>query len=202
MPKVTEEHLSARRQQIMDAAVECFSREGFHRTTMQNIITETGMSAGSIYRYFASKEDIVAAIANDHHAPEASVLERIEEFEDPREALIQLARASLGRLNDPAERRWRRVTVQLWAEALRNPRIMEVVRSGLDAPIDQLTSLFEKAQQAGYLAAPIDPGGAARVCASLFQGLVVQQTWDPLLDVEPYMGAVSTLIEQLMPARR
>jgi TetR/AcrR family transcriptional regulator, transcriptional repressor of aconitase len=202
VPKVTEQHLLARRQQIMDAAIECFSRDGFHRTTLQNIISETGMSAGSIYRYFASKEEIVAAIATEHHAPEASVLEEIGEFEDPREALKKLAEASIGRLSDPAERRWRRVTIQLWAEALRNPRIMEVVRSGLDAPIDHLTSLFERAQKGGDLTAPIDAGGAARVCASLFQGLVLQQAWDPELDVEPYLRAVLTLIEQLMPARQ
>jgi hypothetical protein len=46
----------------------CFAREGFHRTTMQDIVAQTGLSAGAIYRYFPAKEDIVAAIAAEHRA--------------------------------------------------------------------------------------------------------------------------------------
>ena len=37
MPKVTEAHLEARREQILDAAAECFARKGFHRSTMHDI---------------------------------------------------------------------------------------------------------------------------------------------------------------------
>jgi hypothetical protein len=43
-----------------------------------------------------------------------------------------------------------------------------------------------------------DPDGAARVCVSLFQGLVLQQAWDPKLDVDGYIGAVLSLIEALV----
>jgi len=57
---------------------------------MQDIVAETGLSAGAIYRYFPSKEDIAAAIA--------------------AAALRHLVGVSLGRLADPAEQRWRRVT--------------------------------------------------------------------------------------------
>ena len=51
MPRVDDGYLEARRSQIMDAAITCFAREGFHRTTMQDIIAETGLSAGAICRY-------------------------------------------------------------------------------------------------------------------------------------------------------
>ena len=46
MPKVTEEHLAQRRQQILDAAANCFARNGFHRTSIQDIIKESGVTAG------------------------------------------------------------------------------------------------------------------------------------------------------------
>ena len=61
MPKVTDAHLEARRQQILDAASACFARQGFHQTTMQDICRKAELSPGAVYRYFASKEDIIAA---------------------------------------------------------------------------------------------------------------------------------------------
>lgn len=56
-----------RRRQIMDAAIACFRRRGFHQATMQEICAEANMSAGALYRYFASKADIITAIAADKH---------------------------------------------------------------------------------------------------------------------------------------
>ena len=59
MPKVTQAHLEARRQQILDAAFGCFARQGFHQTTMQDICREAELSPGAVYRYFDSKEAII-----------------------------------------------------------------------------------------------------------------------------------------------
>ncbi len=50
---------------FLRAAVVCFAREGFHRTTIQDIVHESKLSPGAIYRYFASKEDIIVAIADE-----------------------------------------------------------------------------------------------------------------------------------------
>ena len=61
MPKVTEAHLEARRQQRLEAAESCFSRQGFHQTTMQANCGEAGLSPGAVYRYFSSEEEISAA---------------------------------------------------------------------------------------------------------------------------------------------
>lgn len=78
MPKVSEEHLRARRAQILDAAARCFARMGFHRTTIQDIAAESGFSAGLVYRYFADKDDMVVAIADRWHDQQARRL-RLDE---------------------------------------------------------------------------------------------------------------------------
>lgn len=136
MPRVDESYLASRRRQIMDAAITCCARDGFHRTTMQDIVRETGLSAGAIYRYFPAKEDIVAAIAAEHHAAEAAAFAEVAaDGGDLDAALRRLVRVSLGRLTDPDEQRWRRVTVQVWGEALRSDRVMSIVRGGLDEPV-------------------------------------------------------------------
>lgn len=57
-----------RRRQILDAAMTCFRRRGFHQATMQEICAEASMSAGALYRYFNSKAEIIGAIAEDKHA--------------------------------------------------------------------------------------------------------------------------------------
>ncbi len=198
MPRVADSYLQSRRRQIMDAAITCFAREGFHRTTMQDIVGETGLSAGAIYRYFRSKEDIVAAIAAEHHTAEAAAFAAVGDEDDVGTALRKLAHVSLGRLADPAEQRWRRVTVQVWGEALRSERVMGIVRSGLDEPVAILAALIRRGQREGTVPQGLDPEGAARVCASIFQGLVLQQAWDPKLDVDGYIAAVLALIEGLV----
>src|SRR5690349_23010234 len=53
---------SDRRTRILDAAERCFARAGFHRTTMQDVAAEAGMSPGNLYRYFPSKDAIVAGL--------------------------------------------------------------------------------------------------------------------------------------------
>ncbi len=44
MPKVTQQHMDARREQILDAARRCFLRDGFHSTSMQDLFAEAGLS--------------------------------------------------------------------------------------------------------------------------------------------------------------
>ena len=62
MPKVTEEHVEARRRQILAAALRCFAREGFHRATMQDIFRESDLSPGAVYSYFTGKDELMQAI--------------------------------------------------------------------------------------------------------------------------------------------
>lgn len=59
MPKVTEAHSEARREQILKAATRCFARKGVQRTTMREICTAARLSAGSVYTWFPSKKAII-----------------------------------------------------------------------------------------------------------------------------------------------
>ena len=52
-----------RRAEILDAAERCFIRSGFHQASMQEICAEAKMSPGNLYRYFPSKEAIIAGIS-------------------------------------------------------------------------------------------------------------------------------------------
>lgn len=198
MPKVSEAHLEARRRQIIDAAIDCFAREGFHRTTMQDIVREAELSPGAIYRYFESKDEIIEAIADERHAHERELILGARERSDLGQSLRGLAEDMFGSLTDPGERKRRRLGIQVWAEALRNPRIMRLVRRGVDEPRAMFAELIRTAQERGDISPDLDPDAAARVIIALFQGFVLQQAWDKKTEVEPYLAVVEATLEALL----
>jgi AcrR family transcriptional regulator len=201
MPKVSEEHLDARRRQIVDAAVVCFARDGFHRATMQDICREAGLSAGAVYRYFSSKDDLVEAIADERHAREAEFAEGAREIGEGVEALHALGRAFFSSLADPDERRRRRLGVQVWAEALLNPGIHKLVMRGIDLPLTVIPQLVREAQEKGELDRSLDPDALARVMLAMFQGFILQQAWDEHLDVASYLETAEAFVDALLTER-
>jgi len=174
MPKVSDEHKAARRRQILDAAARCFARDGFHRTSMQDIVRESGISAGLVYRYFEGKDDIIAAIVDDWRDQ--------REIVPAESAFLDLLRA----VGDPAARERMRLGVQVWAEAVRSPRVAEVARRTVDEPRAAVAGLF-----------PVNGDGFARVLIALYQGLQLQVAWDETVDTEAYVAAVQALLRSL-----
>ena len=65
MRTVNPAHPQARRQQILEAAVACFMRKGFHATRTAEICAEAGMSPGNLFHYFPTNEAIIAAIVEE-----------------------------------------------------------------------------------------------------------------------------------------
>jgi AcrR family transcriptional regulator len=197
MPKVSAEHLHARREQIIDAAVACFSRDGLHRTTMQHIVREARLSPGAIYRYFASKEAITFAIAQERHAREGELILEHARNPDRAQALLGLARDVFGMLASEAQQRERRVGIQMWAEALRDPKVLGLVRRGVDRPRALLAGLVRKASKPGRSKGKLQPDDVARVMIALFQGFILQQAWDPKLRIQPYLSVIEAMLGAL-----
>ena len=65
MPKISLAQEQQRRAQILAAAMTCFARQGYHATSMDDVVRESGLSVGAIYSYFASKEDLFLALSDD-----------------------------------------------------------------------------------------------------------------------------------------
>src|SRR5580698_7684700 len=90
MPKITEAQRETRRQQILEAALRCFSRDGFHNTTTADIVRESGVSQGTLYLYFATKDEIIVALADDRHQGEAFLNAMAQSEQDPIAGLMLL----------------------------------------------------------------------------------------------------------------
>src|SRR6201999_503676 len=65
MPRLSEQTLAQLRLHILTSAWTCFSRDGFHATSMDQVIAATGMSSSAVYRYFGIKEEIIRASAEE-----------------------------------------------------------------------------------------------------------------------------------------
>lgn len=194
MPKVTEEHLEARRTQILDAADACFSRNGFHQTTMQDICREAGLSPGAVYRYFDSKEAMIGQSCMRGQAEIAMAFEGATSQGDTQEVIAELADVFFGELASPEAAHGTRLHVQLWGESLRNPEVLAGLSSNRDEVRKRLQAVIERGQSLGDVAPDADAEYVARVLLSVHDGLVLQKSLDPDLDVSRYVGAFSSLI--------
>jgi AcrR family transcriptional regulator len=194
MPRITRARADARRRQILDAALGCFARQGFHKTTMQDVVEHSGLSPGSIYCHFSGKQDIIVALVEERHRHEQALLQRALEKLSFAEAVDQLAVDFIASLRIPDERTWRRLTVQIWAESLHNRRLAIAVRDGVDVPRGILARLVQRAKARGELPQNLDGDALARLLIAFFQGLVLQLTWDASVDTQSCVAALKALI--------
>ncbi len=194
MPKLSPTRAAERRAQIIEGAIACFGRNGFHRTTMQDIVRACGLSPGAIYCHFSGKHEIVLAAVAERHRRERVLLQQAAaESEWPR-SLERLVSDFLVPLATPAERVWRGLTIQLWAESLRDRRLRKLARAGVDAPQAVLAAIMRDASRRGELPAGLDADAAARALIAMFQGLVLQVAWDRTVNVAACAAAMSLLL--------
>lgn len=198
MPKVNASHLDARRAQILEAAIICFARQGFHRATMRDIVEQSKLSPGAIYNYFGSKEDIVEAIANARHQKEKQLVLEAQKEPDVACVVGRIRDAFVGELRNRKERLRRRVSIQFWAEAQRNPRIKMIVRRGVSQMRKLLSDIIADAQRRHEISPDVDPDAISRFMIAAFQGFALQMEWDNGLLVEPYIQVIDTFFKSLL----
>ncbi|MFM9694488.1 TetR/AcrR family transcriptional regulator [Streptomyces europaeiscabiei] len=180
MPRVSQERLDARRRQILEAAARCFARNGFHATSMQDVLKEADLSAGAVYRYFSGKEELIAAIVGE-------VLGEVREsFEEaalqtpppPPDVLIgAVLRRILHRqpsFGEAEESLYPRLMVQVWAETLRNPELHAILDNGFAQVRRPWIKIVEGYQDAGMMRADIPALSVARTMVALAQGFAAQ----------------------------
>jgi TetR/AcrR family transcriptional regulator, repressor for uid operon len=114
----------ARQRQILEAAAACFGRRGFHQATMQDICAEAGLSPGSLYRYFRSKDALIAAFVEADRRAHIARIEAVRQAPDLFTALQALADQTLETINDPQKRP---LIAEITAETQRNPHVKKLV---------------------------------------------------------------------------
>ena len=175
MPRLTERTRAQRRQHILTSAWRCFSRDGFHVTTMDQVIAETGMSSSAFYRYFRSKEEIIHASAEEGVARVRGIFLALlgrDRCPTPAETLTHLV-AELHSRTDNLEYDLTRIALQTWAEALRDPVLHKRTRRLYLDTLDHIAQLAARWRDDGYIPPDSDTRAVAATVFSLMHGLIV-----------------------------
>lgn len=193
-PKVSEQYLEERRNQILDAAVATFSRNGLHQTTIEDIRLEAGLSRGAVYHYFKSKEDIIDAIrGRSARQAEAIYISRTEAG-DAESVLLGLIDSTVSSMVSPTSVDANRLAMFLWAESLVNKRIMDGQMPAFKPYLAVLAESVSNAQAAGKVDPGLDPQATARLIAGAVMGLQLQLCWEPDIDIDASRAALTSML--------
>ncbi len=199
MPKVTDHHHEARRRQLLDAARRCFGRKGFDATSVREIYEEAGLSAGSVYLHFRSKDEIIEALAQEVLARIAGEQRTIEETDDPLEGIASLVRwFAATAAAAPVETLMLRV--HAWAGAATHEPIALAFRTGFESLHAALVDALERGRRAGTVERSVDADSAARLVIASLQGFVLQLVNDTGADAQAYGESCIALIGRALRA--
>ena len=168
-----------RRRQILDAALACFRRRGFHQATMQEICAEANMSAGALYRYFGSKAEIIGAIAEDKHADSDNAFLEATRNGSLIDALSLIARDFFDKFaeGDGA------LIADIFAEAIRDDAVAAPLLKINQNSLDYCVEAIKTAQARGEIDEKLDEREAANTLFAAIEGIALRRAF--LRDTDP-----------------
>ena len=175
MPRVSPEHEERRRHQILQAALACFARRGYHRTTVDEIVATAGLSKGALYQYFKGKEDLFLAL---HRLQEGELRRRVENAfageESVKEKLERGAEVFLSSLQAEYGD-FARIGLEFWAEAPRRPDLGEKFREGYTEWQAFLSRVIARGVRSGEFRADLNCEALASAILGVCDGLTLHR---------------------------
>ncbi len=174
-----------RRAQILEAALGCFSARGFHATTMDHLVAASGLSKGSLYWHFESKDDVFLALFD---AVAGELFRRFDvAFSEGEADVLTLMRQELEGFFERfgSERR----LLLAWAEFAGHPEArarMALLYREIRA---QFADIVRLGIETGQLRA-LSPDGTAAVLTGMVDALLLQAAIDPAFELSEHLEAL------------
>jgi AcrR family transcriptional regulator len=186
----------ARRTQIRTAAAECFRQRGFHGTSIAQISKAAGMSTGHIYHYFENKEAIIADIVAQDLDRLLTLTAELRSASDVKSAMVERAVEGVEGNLDPG---MAGLQLEIVAEAARNPRVADIVRTADRQCRDSLRETIRTLRQAaGHRDSAATLAGMTEALAAMFEGLQIRTIRNPELDQDAVVQTFRRMIHDLL----
>ena len=183
-----------RKNQILDAAMSVFAQKGFHQARMDDIVEHSGLSKGTIYWYFKSKNEIIATIMGRIFETEFESLQGLLEEDSSAgskiKKFINMAQYDVENmlLQTP-------LTYEFISAASRDSEIRLTLQKYLRSYIELIIPIIEQGVDSGEFRS-IEPEDASIAIGALFEGIILLWVYDPeIVDLNHHMN---TSIEFLL----
>src|ERR1700742_4881151 len=198
-PQRWQRRKEERAPEILEAALACFAEKGFAGTRMDDIAARAGITKGTIYLYFKSKEELFKALARQSIGERiAAITAQLQGSDSPAPEQLRFVLTTLGHFAATSDR----VVLPrvLLAEAGNFPELAEFWRKEI---IDRGLGLFEMIIRRGVACGEfrkLVPGHAARLCVAPLLVMILWRTLFGRFDSEPYdyQGLIETHVTTLL----
>lgn len=193
MRKVDQAKHDEKRRQVLEAALECFSRDGFRGASIADICAAAHMSPGHLYHYFDSKAAIVRAMVELGLEQSAALFEKLV-------GDINVVDALVAELDYRLKRNRRRVSfaLEMLAESTRNRATGDIVRRHDQVRCELLSRLLQEGQKRGQVDPDLDPDTAAAIASSVVESMGYLAVRDPSFDMERGVAMLKVLLTRLL----
>lgn len=178
-PKLKPETLEERKAQILAAALTCFSRKGYHLTTMDDIVEEAGLSKGGLYWHFASKKELFLALFDQLFATGTDQLSTIlAVHRGTAEERLLLALDLMAHMATADEmQQTAPLMIDVWAQNRQDPEVNEAMIELYDRFREPLVDLIQEGISSGEFR-PVDANALTSILFGMYDGLAMQWMMD------------------------
>lgn len=192
-PNVSDE----RKKQILEAAATVFAKKGFADARMEDIAIEAGLSKATLYLYFKSKDDIIAAILDQFYNRGMQDMQMLQGYEGSISDLLLLLTRFFGA---EAEQMMSMLPIafEFYALAARREDVRRFIKEYFRNYREGLAALVQMGIERGEFHA-VDSNEAAIVLSAIYEGLAVLEATDPTVVTWQMMAekAVQLLLDGL-----
>jgi len=181
VPKVSQEHLDARRAEILEGARRAFARYGYAGATVARLEEETGLSRGAIFNYFDSKLELFVSLARADSLRYSRLL-----AEEGIDAAL--------RAIEQADRDWLTVLIETEVRLWHDPEFGRRMATEDEEETQNLLAGLERAQAEGRLRADVDLDGLVGFVLIVANGLAVRIAGGDSVDIDSFIGLVNDAI--------
>lgn len=202
MARVTQEHVDSRRKAIVDAALRMFARKGSVGATMQEVADEAGISAGAIYHYFSSKDELLQAVFDRITRRDRELLqEAASGIRSPAEALVNIGRVITESLKSDSVKEETVLVLEQILSECRGATGPCRRREAQETHLAMLEMLVRQAQAAGGLDDTIDPWAFAVILLCCMNGTrVLALELQGSVDMDEVFAALQSVLFRLAPS--